>query len=86
MTPRIGLEEFRLLAECERQMDAGVTPFVVMSGQRIAMDAEALSDLGLSQGQSITPTMFGIILQYNLRRIEAQIAYERGQKLMKEES
>lgn len=84
----LGIEEFRLLAECERKMDAGEIPYVRLSGQghRIAMDSQAMGDLGLTQGLTVTATMFSVILKYLLERCSAQIAFERGQKLVEEES
>ncbi len=67
-------DQIRDLAEVERKMDAGEMPFVMYHGQRAAMSPEAMEHFDLKQGQSITDTIWGGILRFDLASIQDQIA------------
>lgn len=81
------LKDLQLLAECERQMDAGEVPWVRVEGAsgRSMMRPEIMEALGLVTGQTISWFLFGEIARLNLEHLRAQIAYENGQKLLAEE-
>lgn len=81
------IEELRLLAEAERQMDAGEVPWVRVEGAsgRASMRPEIMAALGLTTGQTISWFLFGEIARMNLEHCQAQLAYERGQKFLAEE-
>lgn len=66
-------EKIRLLAECERMMDGGEIPFVILNGQRASMSRSAMEYFGLEQGQTITGDIFVAVLQFKCAEIEAEI-------------
>jgi hypothetical protein len=71
-------DEIKLLAECERMMDAGA-PFVRLNNERIMCRKECMEEFGLERGQTITDTIFREILKWNIADCEAAII-ERDMK------
>lgn len=63
-------EQVQMLAEAERQMDAGDAPFVVWGG-RMMVDHSTMDELGLQSGQTVSNVIAGEILKRNLARIVA---------------
>lgn len=82
------VKELRMLVDLERKMDANEVPWVRVEGcrQRALMRQDIMNALGLITGQTISMTIYGEILRINLEQCEAEIAYERGQKLIEEET
>lgn len=83
---QLSIEELRMLAEAERQMDRGEVPWVRVEGiqDRSLMNPEVMSMLGLVTGQTISWTLFGEILKLNLELLNRQIDYEKAQPLIQE--
>lgn len=75
----LSIEETRLLAKLERDMDAGAVPFVMYEGQRLAVTEDAMAELGFEQGQSIKLPLFIALTQFNISQCEAQIAIQNAQ-------
>lgn len=48
-------EEIKALAQTERDMDSGKQTFVVMHAQRLAVSAHVMEELGLENGQNVSP-------------------------------
>ena len=72
--PKISIEDVRLLAQLHRDMDAGKIFYVMLEGERIAVDDQIADELGLEKGQTICRLIFQEIMKANLASIEAQIA------------
>lgn len=68
--------EIKMLAQLERQMDAGEVFFVLLDGERVAVSNEVAEELGLERGQTINRTIFAAILRAQIAQIEAQIALD----------
>ena len=66
-----------MLAQQERDMDAGKVFFVVMDGARIAVQDDVAKELGLVHGQTISRTIFGAILEAQIASVKAQIEMEK---------
>jgi hypothetical protein len=73
-------EDISMLAEVERRMDAGDTPYVILNGERVAMFQDVMDDLGLKKGQTITRVIFHHILLKNLAKCEAQLVILNASK------
>ncbi len=73
-------DEIRMLAECERMMDTGVIPFVVLGDQRVAVSKVVMDELDLKQGQTINSAIFGAILRHNIAWIKTEIALKKAGK------
>jgi hypothetical protein len=71
-------EEVALLAECERKMDAGEIPFVMMGGVRLATNREVMEELKLVQGQTVTPFIHHRMLEIQIALLQAKLAIERA--------
>jgi hypothetical protein len=67
-------EQIRMLAEAERKMDAGETPWVRLGNERVMVSALVMEELGLEQGQTITDEIFRAILRANIAALEIEIA------------
>lgn len=80
------IEDLRLLAQAEQDMHSGKVPWVRVEGTtgRAIMRPETMEALGLSTGQTISWGLFGEIAKLHLQQLEQQIAYERGQQLIRE--
>ena len=72
------IDEIKMIAEVERKMDSGEQPFVMFSGQRVAVPQTTMDVLGLAQGQTINHTIFMAVLQANLADCQAAIAMGKG--------
>lgn len=79
--PEFTVEQLRMLAEQEREMDAGRVPFVRLRDQRMAMTASAMAEFGLKAGQTINDQIFMGILRFNLAELRFNLAeMEREQR------
>ncbi|HET8728316.1 MAG TPA: hypothetical protein VFO41_12450 [Alphaproteobacteria bacterium] len=67
-------DQIRMLAECERMMDAGEVPFVRLGSGRVMMDNETMARFGLTQGQTIGTETFFAIRRFGLDQVEQKIA------------
>ncbi len=54
MNQKLTTEEIKMLAEVERQMDAGEVPFVVWAGNRMVVQQIVMDELGLESGQTVS--------------------------------
>ena len=70
------IEQIRLLAEQERSMDSGQTPFVRVPGstQRMSVMPEVMEELGLVSGQTVSDMIVVAIMQAQIGVLKAQIA------------
>lgn len=66
-------EQVQMLAELDRDMDAGKVAFVRLNGNRLAMTPETMSYFKLAVGQSISAAAFEAIQRYNLEQAQAEI-------------
>ncbi len=67
-------QDMQLLAQAERDMDAGLVPFVVLNGMRNLVSADTMSELGLVSGQQVTPSMMTAIIKKSLADMQAELA------------
>ncbi len=74
-------EEIKILAECERKMDAGKTPHVVVDGHRFAVNDEILEHFGLQNRQTVTNVIITAILEFNIERLKKEIMDEEAKKI-----
>lgn len=77
---KLNAEEIKMLAKTERDMDAGVLPFVMLNGHRVRMDDAGMKHFGLEQGQTINQMIFVSILEFNLAECERKIAEQNALK------
>ena len=75
---KLSIEETKILAKAERDMDAGALPFVVLNGQRWLMTDEAMKEFELTSGQTVNHAIMQMILQYNLSLLRAKIAIDNA--------
>ena len=73
MTP----EEMKILAKCERDMDAGKVGFVVVDGFRIMVEGKVMSEFGLKSGQSVSRAMSFEIMKKHLSNLNQEIEREK---------
>jgi len=73
---KLSNDQIKMLAEQQREMDAGNVPFAILNGNRLASTAEIMTELGLEQGQTIDMVIFGAMLEASLASIHAKIALE----------
>ena len=78
MTHKFTNKEFRMLAEAERQMDAGEIPFVVCNRQRFLVQPVIMEELGLEPGQTVSDTLVLAIMEATVASLEADVALERA--------
>ncbi|KKL95227.1 hypothetical protein LCGC14_1856800 [marine sediment metagenome] len=74
MDKELTIDEMRILAGIEREMDAGKQSFVVWDSVRLAVKSEIMERFGLKSGQTISFTMAGQILEAHLALLEDEIA------------
>ena len=74
MTHNLTNEQFRMLAQAERQMDAGEVPFVVAAGERLIVRPVVMEELGLETGQTVSNTLVLAILKANLAALRVDVA------------
>jgi hypothetical protein len=66
MTRKITVEEFRMLAKIERDMDSGRQPYVIALGNRMAVQQLVMDEMGLVSGQTISHEMVIAVMQATL--------------------
>lgn len=67
-------EQIRMLAQCERDMDAGNVPFVRVDGLgRMLVNPLVMEELGLVSGQTVSAAMQLPIMEANMRAMMAVI-------------
>ena len=69
MNYTLSLEEVRMLAQGERDMDSGRVAFVTLHGNRTMVTKPAMKQFQLEQGQTISDCIFREILNFNLAEI-----------------
>ncbi len=74
MTHKLTTEQIRMLAQAERQMDAGEISFVVCAGRRLIVRPVVMEELGLETGQTVSDTLVLAILEANLAALRADVA------------
>ena len=74
MTHKLTTEQIRMLAQAERQMDAGEVPFVVAAGERLIVRPVVMEELGLETGQTVSNTLVLAILKANLAALRVDVA------------
>lgn len=67
-------EQIRLLAKLEREMDAGIQPFVLFGKGRLAVNPDAMKEFDLEQGQTINLAIFNAIMEFEMRKCQVEIA------------
>ena len=77
--PNFTVEDIRMLAKAERDMDSGAAPFVMLEGQRWLMTDEAMKEFELTTGQTVNHVIILKILEYNLSCCQAQSAINKAQ-------
>lgn len=60
------LEEMKMLAKCERDMDAGKVMYVLYGGQRMVVPKETMTYFELQMGQTVSAEMVTMILEKNI--------------------
>lgn len=73
-------EEIRMLAQVERDMDAGKIPFVLWGGSRLTVNPTVMEELGLAAGQAVSDQIAGAILEGNLAACQADLMVARARK------
>lgn len=71
-------EDMHLLAEIERDMDAGRQPYVVYGGSRMAVEPDQLQEFGLVSGQTINHTIARALMEWRVAKIQAAIALKEA--------
>ncbi len=74
MTHKLTTEQIRMLAQAERQMDAGEISFVVCAGGRLIVRPVVMEELGLETGQTVSNTLVLAILKANLAALRVDVA------------
>jgi len=59
-------EQIAMLAQVERDMDSGKTPFVVENGQRYAFLQEVLDEFKIQSGQTVTAVILLALMEKTL--------------------
>ena len=75
---RLAPEEVRMLAQQQRDMDTGKVFFVVLNGERLAVEDDVAKELGLERGQTISRDIFGAILNARIAHVQAKIALDKS--------
>jgi hypothetical protein len=70
-------QHIKLLAECERMMDAEQIPCVRFQNERIMCSQACLEELGLIAGQTINQLIFVEILKWSIADCEAKITEQK---------
>jgi hypothetical protein len=70
-------DQVKMLAESERQMDDGETPFVMWFGNRLPVPPECMAEFGLRQGQTIGDEIVREIAKWRIAELEAKIAEKK---------
>lgn len=72
------IEDLRMLAAAEREMDAGKVPWVRVEGAsaRAVMAPEIMDLLGLVSGQTVSWTLWGEIIRLTLKVCQEQLDAE----------
>ena len=70
----LSTDEVKMLAAQQREMDAGVQPYVMFSGNRCAINHDCLDALGLEAGQSIDGAIFQAMCLWNIEDCQRKIA------------
>ena len=65
-------EQIRMLAEAEREMDAGTVSFVRWGSQRVLTTPECMKHFGLQQGQAISDEIWRAIQSFNIESIQKE--------------
>ena len=73
-------EEIALLAQCERDMDSGKMPFVVLGGNRWGSSQECLDALGLISGQTVNLIIIQAMLRWKIDDCKAKIEEQKFQE------
>jgi len=71
------VDQIKALAQLERDMDSGKTPYAVFEGERIALNEEVMEHLGLETKQNINRTILSSIQNYYLAEMKAKQALEK---------
>ena len=74
MNHKLTNEQIRMLAQAERQMDAGEIPFGVCDGQRMSVRSVIMEELEIETGQTVSSTLLLAILEANLAACQADVA------------
>ncbi len=77
----LSIEELKMLADCERGMDSGIIPYVVLNGDRCAIDHEILSHFGLINHQTIDSVIFIAIQKFNIGRLKKEIMDKESKRI-----
>jgi hypothetical protein len=66
-------EDIQVLAQLERDMDAGTQPYVILEGQRLAVHSANLAEFGLTAGQTISRPIFVAIQRAHLAYLQQEV-------------
>lgn len=72
-------EQIKALAKIEREMDNGNIPHVVNKGMRWATNPDVMKHFDLVSGQNVCGTVIQAILDFNLTRLQKNIAEQTTQ-------
>lgn len=67
-------DEIKQLAQIERNMDFGLTQFVMLNGQRWAVMQEIMTEFDLKCGQTVNNTIINAILDRSIKMLEEMAA------------
>ena len=72
------LEGVKLRAECERKMDSGEIPFVMLDGHRVPTSKECIEELGLVAGQTINDALYIAMMRWDIANPKTRMAPSRA--------
>lgn len=79
-TMNLTFDQIKQLGAAERKMDSGEAPYVRLGSDRLMMTTEAMAQFELQAGQTISNTMLGEILNFNLAQCRSQADVEAAKK------
>jgi hypothetical protein len=71
-------EQIKMLAQHDRNMDSGVTPFVrCEKGLRWSFTLPTMEECGVERGQTVSPVVLTALMQASIAQLEALIAIDQ---------
>lgn len=71
---KLTVEQTRMLAAVQRDMDAGKLFFVVFKGERLSVLDEVAEELGLERGQTVNLAIVQSIVEASIAVLETKMA------------
>ena len=67
------IDELQKLAKLHRQMDSGEITFVILNGNRVAVQSDAMKHFEFVSGQTIDAALFEALLLYNIEQCQKKM-------------